>query len=72
MAGTMCVWAQELDLKQHELVGKRVDLTHGYANNAGYAESPHIYKIDGRYLLMIAEGGTDVNHAITVHHSDSI
>ncbi|SNR67119.1 glycoside hydrolase family 43 protein [Lutibacter flavus] len=66
------VWAQELDLKQEKLVGKRVQLTHGHANNAVWSEGPHIYKINGKYLLMHAEGGTGYNHATVVHHSDSI
>lgn len=70
--GQCAIWTQELDLKQQKLVGKRVNLTFGHANNAAYAESPHIYRTDSSYLLLIAEGGTDANHAITVHHSDSI
>jgi alpha-N-arabinofuranosidase len=66
------VWLQELDLEQKKLVGQRVQLTHGHANNAVWSEGPHLYKINGKYLLMIAEGGTEVNHAVTVHHSDSL
>lgn len=66
------IWAQELNLKEQKLVGERKILTYGHANNAGNAESPHIYKIGNKYLLMIAEGGTNMYHAVTVHHSDSI
>ena len=66
------VWLQELDTKKGELVGRREQLTHGHANNAIWAEGPHLYKINGKYLLMIAEGGTHFEHAITVHHSDSV
>ena len=29
-------------------------------------EAPHVYRIDGRYYLMIAEGGTEVGHCVTV------
>ena len=51
------VWMQELDLSQGKLVGERKILTYGHANNATYAEGPHIYKIDGKYLLLMAEIG---------------
>jgi alpha-N-arabinofuranosidase len=65
------VWLQELDLDQEKLVGPRKQLTHGHANNAVWAEGPHLYKINGKYLLMLAEGGTGYNHAVTVFHSDA-
>lgn len=70
--GQQGIWAQELDLKQKKLVGSRTQLTHGHANNAVWSEGPHIYKINGKYLLMHAEGGTGYNHSTVVHHSDSI
>ncbi|MBN2008861.1 glycoside hydrolase family 43 protein [candidate division KSB1 bacterium] len=66
------VWLQELDLEQKKLVGDRVQLTYGHANNAQWTEGPHLYKINGKYMLMVAEGGTGFNHATTVHHSDSV
>ncbi len=66
------IWLQELDLEQEKLVGRREQLTHGHANNAIWSEGPHLYKIDGRYLLMIAEGGTGYWHSVTVFHSDSL
>lgn len=66
------VWIQELDLKQQKLVGKRVQLTHGHATNARWTEGPHLYKINGTYMLLVAEGGTGFHHAVTVFHSDSV
>jgi xylan 1,4-beta-xylosidase len=36
-----------------------------------WAEGPHVYKIDGKYYLMISEGGTSYNHAVTIARSDS-
>lgn len=35
-------------------------------------EGPHIYKKDGYYYLMIAEGGTGLNHMETIARSESI
>lgn len=68
----VAIWMQELDLNQGKLVGERKILTYGHANNATYAEGPHIYKIDGNYLLLMAEGGASYHHAVTVHHSKSL
>jgi len=65
-------WMQELDLAQQKLVGRRSQLTHGHASNAVWAEGPHLYKINGTYMLLVAEGGTDFHHSVTMHHSDSL
>lgn len=65
-------WMQELDLEQGKLVGQRKQLTHGHANNAQWTEGPHLYKIDGKYLLLVAEGGTDFHHSVTFHNSDEL
>lgn len=36
-----------------------------------HPEGPHLYKIDGRYYLMTAEGGTEYGHMETIARSDS-
>ena len=59
------VWMQELDLQKRCLVGERKTLAYGHAANAKYAEGPHLYKIGDHYLLLMAEGGSDYNHAVT-------
>ena len=66
------IYLQELDLKQQKLVGERTVLSNGHANNAVWAEGPHVYKIKDKYMLLISEGGTSTHHSITVHHSDSL
>lgn len=70
--GQCAVWVQELDLKQGKLVGERKIIAYGHANNAKFAEGPHIYKVNGQYLLLMAEGGSGSNHAITAHHAKNI
>lgn len=42
-------------------------------NGAGgvWVEGPHLYKINGKYYLMAAEGGTSYDHRVTVARSDS-
>ena len=37
-----------------------------------WAEGPHLYKQDGRYYLLVAEGGTSFNHAVTIAVSDEL
>lgn len=70
---TQCgIWTQELDLEQQKLVGERKIFTYGHANNASYTEGPHLYKINGSYMVMLSEGGTGLYHALSVHHSDSL
>ncbi|KAK7045054.1 Xylosidase: arabinofuranosidase protein [Favolaschia claudopus] len=35
-------------------------------------EGPHVYKKDGWYYLLIAEGGTEVNHTVTMARSRTL
>lgn len=35
-----------------------------------YLESPHLYKINGRYYLVAAEGGTEYGHMVTYARGD--
>ncbi|WP_110929966.1 glycoside hydrolase family 43 protein [Paenibacillus bouchesdurhonensis] len=37
-----------------------------------YLESPHMYKINGRYYLMASEGGTEYGHMVVYARGDSI
>ena len=45
---------------------------HVWAGTGGrYPEAPHLYKIGGKYHLMIAEGGTEYGHMVTVARADT-
>jgi alpha-N-arabinofuranosidase len=67
------IWLQEFDVKQQKLVGeKSIILVEGALHEAQSAEAPHIYKKEGYYYLIIAEGGTGENHAVTVFRSKNI
>lgn len=65
------IWAQELDLKEWKLVGKRHSLWRG-ACGGFCVEGPHMYKKDGVYYLMVAEGGTGYEHSEVIAASKSI
>lgn len=66
------IWLQELDLKSMRLLGEPVTLWDGALKGAIWAEAPHLYKIYGRYYLMIAEGGTAHHHAVTIARADQV
>lgn len=36
-----------------------------------YLESPHLYKMNGYYYLMVSEGGTEYGHMVTYARGDS-
>ena len=67
------IWLQELDLNTNKLVGdKKIILVEGALHDASSAEAPHLYKKGGMYYLIIAEGGTGENHAVTNFRSKQI
>ena len=66
------IYIQQLDLNTGEFIGERHIVTSGYAINSPFAEAPHIYKIKGKYYLLIAEGGTWEDHAVTIFTADNI
>jgi alpha-N-arabinofuranosidase len=35
-----------------------------------YPEGPHLYKVGGRYYLLISEGGTEYGHMVTIARSE--
>lgn len=66
------IWMQEIDPDKGELIGDKKQLTYGHASNARWAEGPHLYKINGEYVLLIGEGGTGEYHAVTVFNSKEV
>jgi len=68
----MEIWLQELDLEIKQLVGPKYSLWDGALKQAHAQEGPHLYKVNGWYYLLIAEGGTGFTHAVTVARSQSI
>lgn len=60
------LWGSEIDLKEMKLVGERHILWKGAMVNCWAPEAAHIYKKDGWYYLMIAEGGTEHWHSVAI------
>jgi len=66
------IFLQELDLESMKLVGEITVLWDGAVKGVVWAEAPHIYKVDGWYYLLIAEGGTAHHHSVTIARSKNI
>jgi len=66
------VWLQEIDLKEGKLIGKRKQLTLGSRPESKWTEGPHLYKIDGKYVLLVAEDGTEFEHSVVIFNSDKL
>ena len=61
---------QEYDATQGKLVGPITNIFQG--SSLGLAEGPHLYRRDGWYHLLVAEGGTGMRHAVTTARSREI
>jgi len=68
---------KEGDIKICEIdveTGKRIGEIHHLGTGLGgrYPEGPHIYKKDGYYYMMLAEGGTEQGHHVNILRSRSL
>lgn len=70
--GDWYIWIQELDLNTMKLVGPQKDVWNGALKNCIWPEGPHIYKENGYYYIMHAEGGTGPEHAVMICRSKDI
>ncbi|KAF9886706.1 hypothetical protein FE257_011220 [Aspergillus nanangensis] len=60
----------EIDLETGQLLSEARDIWSGFSGKV--PEGPHIYKKDGYYYLLAAEGGTHRRHMITMSRSKDI
>lgn len=68
---------KEGDIKICEIdveTGKKIGDIHHLGTGSGgrYPEGPHIYKKDGYYYLMLAEGGTEQGHHVNILRSRNL
>ena len=64
------IYLQEYSPTEKKLVGRVSNIFLG--SDLGFTEAPHLYKRDGWYYLLTAEGGTGYTHAMTVARSRNI
>ena len=62
-------YLSEMDITTGAAIGETHRLWQGTANNP---EGPHLYKIDGMYYLLLAQGGTELCHMAVLARSESI
>lgn len=70
--GDWYIWIQELNIQEMKLVGEARDVWNGAMKNIIWPEGPHLYKKDGYYYIMHAEGGTGPDHAVTICRSKEV
>jgi xylan 1,4-beta-xylosidase len=61
---------QEYSVSERKLIGERKNIFKG--TPLGLTEGPHLYKRNGWYYLLTAEGGTGWDHAVTLARSRNI
>ena len=61
---------QEYSVEEKKLVGPIKNIFPG--SELGITEGPHIYKLNGYFYLITAEGGTEYGHAVTIARSKNI
>jgi xylan 1,4-beta-xylosidase len=73
--GHRAIWIQEYDLKAQKMIGPRSVIVNGgvdFAKKPIWTEGPHIFKKEGYYYLIAAEGGTSSDHSETIYRSKSV
>lgn len=66
------IYLRQLDLNTMKLTGETYIIWHSALVDAHWPEGPHIYKRGDYYYVMIAEGGTGPNHAVTVARCETL
>ncbi|HVU29440.1 MAG TPA: glycoside hydrolase family 43 protein [Sphingomicrobium sp.] len=73
--GHRAIWIQQFDAKALKTFGPRSVLVDGGVHpekNPIWIEGPHIFRKDGSYYLIAAEGGTAEDHSEVVFRSDKV
>ncbi|WP_373232966.1 glycoside hydrolase family 43 protein [Cohnella sp.] len=68
----MEIWLQEVDVTNGTLIGESYSLWDGALKFVHAQEGPHIYKVNGYYYLLIAEGGTGHTHSVSIARSERL
>jgi xylan 1,4-beta-xylosidase len=72
--GHRAIWMQQFDLATSKLVGPRRVLVDGgtdITKKPIWIEGPHLYRLNGWYYLMCAEGGTGDDHSEVIFRAKS-
>jgi xylan 1,4-beta-xylosidase len=61
------IWQSELDVERGTWIGEKRSLWAG--TGGSFPEAPHLYRLGDTYYLLIAEGGTEYGHMVTIARS---
>ncbi|MDR3286685.1 MAG: family 43 glycosylhydrolase [Prevotellaceae bacterium] len=73
--GHRAIWIHEYDVNADTTFGTPKVIVDGGTDKAKHPiwiEAPHLYKINGYYYLMCAEGGTSVDHSEVIFRADNV
>lgn len=74
--GHRAIWQWELDLANKKIIktSRRLLVNGGtdIHKKPVWIEGPHVYKINGWYYLLCAEGGTEANHSAVIFRSRNL
>jgi xylan 1,4-beta-xylosidase len=73
--GHRAIWLEQFDPVRLKMLGNPKMIVDGGIVPAAkpvWIEGPHLYKVDDKYYLMAAEGGTSVNHSEVVLRADTV
>ncbi|MCM8730612.1 glycoside hydrolase family 43 protein [Hephaestia sp. GCM10023244] len=73
--GHRAIWLQRFDPVTKKLIGARRVIVDGGTDPAAnpiWIEGPHLFRKDGHYYLIAAEGGTAENHSQVVFRADAV
>ncbi|MDR2125787.1 MAG: family 43 glycosylhydrolase [Prevotellaceae bacterium] len=73
--GHRAIWIHEYDVNADTTLGTPKVIVDGGTDKAKrpiWIEAPHLYKINGYYYLMCAEGGTGVDHSEVIFRADKV
>ena len=73
--GHRAIWIHAFDTETDKTFGEPKLIVDGgidISKKPVWIEGPHVYKRNGKYLLICAEGGTSVNHSQVALHADNV
>lgn len=70
--GDWYIYISEIDTTTWQLVGEKHNVWNGALKRCIWPEGPHLYKLNGYYYIMHAEGGTGPEHSEMVCRSKTL
>lgn len=74
-SGHTVIWMHEFDAEKVKASAERIAVIDGgpdTTKHPRWLEGPHIYKVNGMYYLMAAEGGTQSGHKEVIFRSEKV